>query len=96
MPTSTPPSPCQTLSNSLARNLERDPAITLTDTFRASLLTTGVEYGLRHDLLEVVLALRASSCLSRLLHCGQQQGDEDRNDGDDHEQFDQSKAAWTR
>src|SRR5690606_25032412 len=45
------------------------------------------------DLFEVIFALRAASGFSGLLHRRQQQSDEDRDDGDHHEQFDQCETA---
>jgi hypothetical protein len=44
-------------------------------------------------LLEVVLALCPPRRFTRLLHGRQQQSDQDRDDRNDHQQFDQSKAA---
>jgi hypothetical protein len=43
-------------------------------------------------LLEVVLALSASSGFPGLLNGGEQQGDENRDDGDHHQQFDECKS----
>ena len=45
------------------------------------------------DLLEVVDALRAAGGLSRRLHRGEQERDQDRDDGDDHQQFDEGECA---
>jgi hypothetical protein len=45
------------------------------------------------DLLEVVLALEPCRGLADLLHRGHQEGDQDRDDGDDHEEFDQRESA---
>jgi hypothetical protein len=45
------------------------------------------------DLLEVVFALRATGSFASLLHGGQQQGNENRDDGDHNQQFDQGKAT---
>ena len=50
-------------------------------------------FSARPDLLEVVLALRAGGGLADLLDGGQQQADQDRDDGDHHQQFDQGEAA---
>src|SRR5262249_32890401 len=44
------------------------------------------------DLLEVVGALQACGGLADLLHRGEQQADEDRDDGDDHQQLGQGEA----
>jgi len=44
------------------------------------------------DLLQVVATLRAAGCFPRLLHGWQQQRNQNRDDCDDHEQFDQRKA----
>lgn len=44
------------------------------------------------ELLQVVFALGSSSCFSRLLNSRQQQRDENCNDGDDHQQFDESET----
>ena len=47
------------------------------------------------DLLQVVFALDAIGGLAHLLHGRQQQADEHGNDGNHHQQFDQSKAnTW--
>jgi hypothetical protein len=48
------------------------------------------------DLVEVVGADHAVGCLAHLLHGGQQEADQERDDGDHHQQFDQSKAASPR
>ena len=48
------------------------------------------------DLLEVVGALGAPRCLACRLHGGKQQGNENRDDGDDHKQFDQREAGTSR
>jgi hypothetical protein len=45
------------------------------------------------DLLEVVLALGSRRRLADLLHGGQEQADEHRDDGDDHQQLDQREAG---
>jgi hypothetical protein len=45
------------------------------------------------DLLEVVAALSAAGRLAGLLDGRQQQGDQDRDDRDDHEQFDERKRG---
>jgi hypothetical protein len=45
------------------------------------------------DLMQVVVALRPSRRLSGVLHRRQQQGDQHANNGDDHEQFHERKAA---
>ena len=45
------------------------------------------------DLLQVVDALGAAGGLAGRLHGGQQQGDQDRDDGDDHQQLDQGEAT---
>ena len=37
------------------------------------------------DLLQIVGALGAAGGFPRGLDCGQQEGDQDRNDGDDHQ-----------
>ena len=47
------------------------------------------------ELLEVVDALAPPGRLARRLHGGEEQGDQDRDDGDDHEQFDQGESATT-
>ena len=49
------------------------------------------------DLLQVVRALHASGRFADLLHGGKQQADQDRDDGDDHEQFDEreARAVWS-
>jgi hypothetical protein len=44
------------------------------------------------DLLQVVRALDASGGLAHLLHGGQQEADQHRDDGDDDEQFDECEA----
>ncbi len=45
------------------------------------------------DLLEVVHALDAPRGFAGRLHGGQKQGDEDGNDGDDHQQLDQGEST---
>jgi hypothetical protein len=45
------------------------------------------------ELLEVVLALGAGGGLAHLLHGGQEQADQHREDGDHHQQLDQREAA---
>ena len=45
------------------------------------------------DLLEVVDALRASRRFASGLHRWQQKRDQDSDDGDDHQEFDQSEAS---
>jgi len=42
-------------------------------------------------LLQIVLALAATSSFTGLLNGGQQQGDEHRDNCDDHQQFDQGE-----
>ncbi len=44
------------------------------------------------DLLEIILALRLTGRFTGLLHCGQQQGDQDCDDRNDHQQFDQRET----
>jgi hypothetical protein len=44
------------------------------------------------QLLEVIAALRACGGFADLLDGGQQQADQDRDDGDDHQEFDQREA----
>ena len=45
------------------------------------------------QLLQIIGALGASGGLSGTLHGRQQQGDEHADDRDDHEQFNERKAA---
>ncbi len=45
------------------------------------------------NLLEIVLALRSSSCFAGLLNCRQEQRNQDCNDGDDDQQLNQCEAA---
>src|SRR5262249_60868950 len=45
------------------------------------------------ELLEVVLALGPGGGLPHLLHRGQEQADEDRNDRDHHQQLDQREPG---
>ena len=45
------------------------------------------------DLLEVVDALGTPGGFAGRLDGGQQQGDQDADDADDHEQFDQSEGT---
>ena len=45
------------------------------------------------DLLEVIGALNAAARLARRLHGRQEQGDQDRDDGDDHQQLDQCESG---
>ncbi len=44
------------------------------------------------ELFQVVFALSAAGGFPRLLHCGQEQGNQDRDNRDDHEQLNQRKA----
>jgi hypothetical protein len=45
------------------------------------------------ELLQVVRALGSASGLASRLHRGQQERDQDRNDGDDNEQFDKGETS---
>ena len=45
------------------------------------------------DLLEVILALGASSRLAHLLHGRDQESDQHRDDGDDDEKLDEGKTG---
>jgi hypothetical protein len=45
------------------------------------------------DLLQVVGALRTPGCLTSCLDGGQKQGDQDCNDGDYHQQLNESETA---
>lgn len=45
------------------------------------------------ELFDVVNALGSAGSFAGLLDCGKQQGDEDGNDGDDHQQFDQCETS---
>jgi hypothetical protein len=45
------------------------------------------------NLFEIVLALRPAGGFTRLLHRRQQERDQDRDNGDHHEQFNQSKSS---
>jgi len=45
------------------------------------------------DLFEIVITLRSPSGFPRLLHGWQEQRHQDSDDGNDHQQFDQSKSA---
>ena len=45
------------------------------------------------DLLEVVAALSASRRFAGLLHGRQEQGDQDRDDGDHNEEFDEGEGS---
>jgi hypothetical protein len=47
-----------------------------------------VQQHARDDLLEVILALRSPGGLASRLDGGQQQGNEDANDRNDHQQLD--------
>lgn len=44
------------------------------------------------ELFDVIDALGSASSFASLLNCGQQESDEDGNDGDDHQQFDESET----
>ncbi len=44
------------------------------------------------DLLQVIGALHASSSFAGRLHGRQQQPDQDADDGDDHQEFNESKT----
>src|SRR5262249_53109810 len=48
------------------------------------------------ELLEVVLAAHAVGGLADLLHRGQKQADQDRDDGNHHQQLDQREAGPAR
>jgi hypothetical protein len=45
------------------------------------------------ELLEIVAALRCSRSFTGLLHCGEQQRHQDRDDGDNDEQLNQRESA---
>ena len=45
------------------------------------------------DLLEVVFALRSASSFTSLLHGWQKQRDQNRDDGNDHQKFDECESA---
>jgi len=47
------------------------------------------------DLLEIVLTLAAASGFARLLHGWQQQSNQNRDDGNHHQQFNQRESALT-
>ena len=47
----------------------------------------------QRQLLEVVLRLRPGGRLADLLHGGQEQADQDRDDRDHHQQLDQRETA---
>jgi hypothetical protein len=49
----------------------------------------------KQDLLLIVLALGPPSRAPRGLHGGQQHGDQDSNNGDNHQQFNQSESRET-
>jgi hypothetical protein len=50
----------------------------------------------RHaNLLEVVLATASGGSIPHLLHRGEQQANQNRNDRDDHQQFDESERCST-
>jgi hypothetical protein len=44
-------------------------------------------------LLDLIHALRTAARLTRSLHCGQKQGNQNANDGDHHQQFNECKAS---
>jgi len=46
----------------------------------------------QRNLLQVVLAAHAVGCLTHLLHRWNQKADQNRDDGDHHQQFDQRKT----
>ena len=48
------------------------------------------------ELLEVVFATAAAGCFPRLLDRREEQGNQNRNDGDDDEQFNQGKSPRTK
>src|SRR5262249_39188244 len=58
-------------------------------------IAVGVVVGVKGeaDLLEVVLAAEARGGLADLLHRGDQQGDQHREDGDHHQQLDQREGV---
>jgi hypothetical protein len=45
------------------------------------------------DLLQVILALSTSGCLTGLLDSGQKQRQDDSDDGDDDQQFNEGETA---
>jgi hypothetical protein len=45
------------------------------------------------ELLQIVLALAPPRCFTGLLHSGQQERNQHRNDGNDNEQFDEGETA---
>jgi hypothetical protein len=47
----------------------------------------------KRQLFEIILALSASGSFASLLHCRQQQGYQDGNDGNHHQKFDQGETA---
>ena len=57
------------------------------------LLLPAVQRAREADLLQVVRALDAGRGVADLLHGGQQETDQHRDDGDHHEQFDQRERA---
>ncbi len=52
--------------------------------------------GRQGDLLEVILALHACGGLTHLLHGGHEKPDQDRNNGDYHEQLDERESRSAR
>jgi hypothetical protein len=49
----------------------------------------------KSDLLEIVDTLKPAACLARSLNRRQQEGDQNRNDGDDDQELDQCEAGTT-
>ena len=53
----------------------------------------GIVVNGKPDLLQIIPALRPPRRFASLLHCRQQQCDQDRDDGDHDQEFDQCKSA---
>src|SRR5205085_5857837 len=54
-----------------------------------------VVVGSQTELLQIVPAAHTVRRFANFLHCWQQQADQNRNDGDDHQQLDQRKPDST-
>ena len=50
--------------------------------------------GLDAELVQIVRTANLVSCLAHLLHCRQQQSDQDRYDGDDDEKLDEGEPIF--
>src|SRR6476660_6476973 len=59
---------------------------------QALVIGAGVIVAGKHELLELVRAAAAGGGVTDFLNCWQEKTDQDADDGNDHEQFNQSEA----